>query len=118
MAESAVDALGIGEERRDGLFGCELFVGRLRGPRVRAAQPGNSDVLVRLDKDLGELFAHLDQKVGRGNYVVALTADHGVAPTPEDMQKTGVSAGLLSTVELRSRLEKALEPFHVAHRRS
>src|SRR5204863_6048802 len=44
------------------------------------------DILVRLDKDLGTLFAHLDAKVGRGNYVVAPTADHGVVPVPEDMR--------------------------------
>jgi predicted AlkP superfamily pyrophosphatase or phosphodiesterase len=58
------------------------------------------------------LFAHLDKKVGRGNYVVALSADHGVVPIPEDMQKTGADAGVLSLVELHERLEKSLEPFN------
>src|SRR5260370_1316620 len=64
------------------------------------------------EKDLGNLFAHLDQKVGRGNYIVALTADHGVVPIPEDMQRTGVDAGLLHLPELQERIEKALDPFH------
>ena len=67
---------------------------------------------MRLDKDLGELFAHLDQKVGRGNYVVAFSADHGVAPIPQQMQTTGVDAGVLSLPELKDRIEKALEPFN------
>jgi predicted AlkP superfamily pyrophosphatase or phosphodiesterase len=83
------------------------YVGHRFGPRSREIQ----DILVRLDKDLGELFAHLDQKLGRGNYVVALTGDHGVAPIPVDMQKTGFDAGVLSLAELKERIEKALEPF-------
>jgi len=69
---------------------------------------------VRLDKDLGGLLPHLDKKVGRGNYVVALSADHGVVPIPEDMQKTGADAGLLHLPEVQERIEKALEPFNYA----
>jgi arylsulfatase A-like enzyme len=84
------------------------YVGHEFGPRSREIQ----DILVRLDKDLGNLFAHLDQKVGRGNYVAALTADHGVVPIPEDMQKTGADTGLLHLPEVQERIEKALEPFN------
>jgi arylsulfatase A-like enzyme len=84
------------------------YVGHAFGPRSREIQ----DILVRLDKDLGELFTHLDQKVGRGNYVVALSADHGVVPIPEEMEKTGADAGVLSLADLKDRLEKALEPFN------
>src|SRR5271169_1193153 len=68
-------------------------------------------MLIRLDKDLGELFTHLDQKVGRANYVVVLSADHGVVPIPEEMQKIGWDAGVLNLGDLKDRLEKALEPF-------
>jgi predicted AlkP superfamily pyrophosphatase or phosphodiesterase len=85
------------------------YVGHTFGPRSWEIQ----DMLVWLDKDLAELFAHLDQKVGRGNYVVALTADHGVAPIPADTQKAGYDAGVLSVPELQSRMEKALEPFNL-----
>ena len=35
------------------------------------------DTYLRLDKDLGNLFAYLDDEVGKGNYLVFLTADHG-----------------------------------------
>jgi predicted AlkP superfamily pyrophosphatase or phosphodiesterase len=114
MAEAGVDALGLGKGRGIDFLGvCYSsvdYVGHEFGPRSREIQ----DVLVRLDKDLGELFEHLDQKVGRGNYVVALSADHGVVPVPEDMQKTGADAGLLRLPELQERMEKALEPFNLA----
>jgi arylsulfatase A-like enzyme len=65
-----------------------------------------------LDQDLAELFASLDEKVGRGNYVVALSADHGVVPVPEDMQKTGADAGVLHLPDVQERVEKALAPLN------
>jgi len=109
MAEAAVTALylyNVGETDFLGVsYSSVDYVGHAFGPRSWEIQ----DVLVRLDKDLGELFAHLDKKVGRGNYVVALSADHGVVPIPEDMQKTGADAGLLHLPELQERIEKALE---------
>ena len=114
MSESAVDSLGLGKSGATDFLGVSYssvdYVGHPFGPRSREIQ----DVLVRLDKDLGELFAHLDLKVGRGNYVVAFSADHGVAPIPMDMAKTGVDAGVLRLPDLKERLEKALEPFNYA----
>jgi predicted AlkP superfamily pyrophosphatase or phosphodiesterase len=112
FAETAVDALGLGKSGGTDFLGVSYssvdYVGHAFGPRSREIQ----DVLVRLDKDLGELLEHLDKKVGRGNYVVAFSADHGVVPIPEDMQKTGADAGVLSLPELQERMEKALEPFN------
>ena len=112
LAKTAVDSLGLGKGGGTDFLGVSYssvdYVGHAFGPRSREIQ----DVLVGLDKNLADLFAHLDKKVGRGNYVVALSADHGVAPIPEDMQKTGVDAGRLSLAELQDKIEKALEPFN------
>jgi predicted AlkP superfamily pyrophosphatase or phosphodiesterase len=114
LAETAVDSLGMGQGGGTDFLAVGYstvdYVGHEFGPRSREIQ----EILIRLDKDLGELFAHLDKKVGAANYVVALTADHGVVPTPEDMQKTGADAGLLHLPELQERIEEALEPFHLA----
>ncbi len=111
LAEAAIDSLALGKGRAPDYLGVSYsstdYVGHTFGPRSWEIQ----DMLVRLDKDLGELFTHLDEKVGRGNYVVALTADHGVAPIPADMQKTGFDSGVLRLPELQARMEKALEPF-------
>jgi len=84
------------------------YVGHVFGPRSWEIQ----DILVRLDQDLKELFTHLDGKVGRGNYVAVLTADHGVAPIPDDIKKTGFDAGVLNLAAVKDGLEKALEPFN------
>jgi predicted AlkP superfamily pyrophosphatase or phosphodiesterase len=112
LAETEIDALGLGKSGGTDFLGVSYssvdYVGHTFGPRSWEIQ----DVLVRLDKDLGELLKHLDEKVGRGKYVVALSADHGVAPIPVDMEKTGVEAGILSLPEVKEKIEKALEGFN------
>jgi len=111
MAEAAVSGLDVWNTGETDFLAISYsaldYVGHAFGPRSLEVQ----DILLRLDQDLGGLFAHLDQKVGRGNYIAALSADHGVVPVPEDMQATGADAGVLHLPELQERMEKALEPF-------
>ena len=112
FAKKAIDALNLGKSNGTDFLAVGYstvdYVGHAFGPRSHEIQ----DILIRLDKDLGDLFAHLDQKVGRGNYVVALSADHGVVPTPEDLQQTGFDSGLLHFPELKDKIEKALAPLN------
>ena len=114
MAEDVVDKLQLG--RGPGIdflsvsFSSLDYIGHSFGPRSWEVQ----DELARLDRDLGEFFTHLDKTVGRGKYVVAFSSDHGVAPVPEDLRKTGVDAGRLNVEEVRNRIEQVLEPLHYA----
>jgi predicted AlkP superfamily pyrophosphatase or phosphodiesterase len=112
FAETAVDALGLGKGGQTDFLGIAYstldYAGHAFGPKSWEIQ----DVLVRLDQDLAELFAHLDKKVGSGNYVVALSADHGVVPIPEEMEKTGADAGVLHLPDVPDRVEKVLESFN------
>jgi hypothetical protein len=45
--------------------------------------PQEADVLRAVDEQVGRLRAALDDLVGPGGYVLALTADHGLLPPPE-----------------------------------
>ena len=114
MAEAAVDSLGLGKSSNSmdylGVsYSSVDYVGHTFGPKSWEIQ----DMLVRLDQDLAGLFKHLDQKVGRGNYVVAVTGDHGVAPTGEDAEQAGLPSGVIAIPALKEEVEKALEPFHL-----
>ena len=42
------------------------------------------DNLLRLDRALGAMLDGLDRTVGKGRYVLAISADHGVADPPEE----------------------------------
>jgi predicted AlkP superfamily pyrophosphatase or phosphodiesterase len=49
------------------------------GPDSREVE----DLLAHLDATIGALLQLLDDRIGRDNYVVAVTSDHGVTPTPD-----------------------------------
>jgi predicted AlkP superfamily pyrophosphatase or phosphodiesterase len=114
MAIAAVDQLKLGQGSAIDFLGVSFssvdYVGHTFGPRSWEIQ----DVLAHLDRDLGDLFEHLDKTVGRENYIVAFSSDHGVAPIPEELQKKGINAGRLNVDEVKTRIETALEPFHFA----
>jgi predicted AlkP superfamily pyrophosphatase or phosphodiesterase len=114
MAEAAVDKLSLGQRSGTDFLAISFssvdYVGHSFGPRSWEVQ----DELARLDRDLATFFAHLDKSVGRGKYVVAITGDHGVAPVPEDLRKTGIDAGRLNVDEVKVRIEQALENLHYA----
>jgi len=60
------------------LSNCD-YVGHGQGPDSHEM----FDLLINIDRYLGELFEYLDTNVGKDNYVVALSADHAVCPLPE-----------------------------------
>ncbi len=51
------------------------------------------DVYLRLDRDLAEFFKFLDSKVGKGEYTVFLSADHGGAHSKGFMEKHKMPTG-------------------------
>lgn len=53
------------------------------GHRWGMDSPELLDTLLRLDLLLGDLFADLEQRLGRDRLVIALSSDHGVLPVPE-----------------------------------
>jgi predicted AlkP superfamily pyrophosphatase or phosphodiesterase len=111
MAATAVEKLGLGKGPGTDYLGVSFssvdYVGHAYGPRSWEIQ----DELARLDRDLGVFFSRLDKAVGRNNYVVALSADHGVAPIVEDMQKNGLPSGWLRLADVKEGIEKTLRPL-------
>jgi len=63
---------------------CHDEINHLFGPESKQSE----DDLLRLDKTLATLLAGIDQWVGLDHALVALTADHGFAHSPEFYQNT------------------------------
>jgi len=59
-------------------FSSTDYVGHQFGPNSIEAE----DTYLRLDKDLAEFLKFLDSFVGKNEYLVFLSADHGAAPAP------------------------------------
>ena len=81
------------------------YVGHMYGPNSIEAE----DTYLRLDKDLAEFFDYLDSKVGKGNYLFFLSADHGAAHVPGFMAENKLPGGTVDdspvVKELNTRLE-------------
>jgi predicted AlkP superfamily pyrophosphatase or phosphodiesterase len=80
------------------------YVNHAFGPESRLSQ----DHLLQLDRHLQAFFRDLDQRVGRGNYLLALTADHGFADTPEWAKAHGRNAGRVAPDAMAKAMEDAL----------
>lgn len=72
-------------------FSSTDYVGHTFGPQSLEIE----DTYLRLDKDLESFFAYLDDKEGKGNYVVFLSADHGAPQSPDFLRSVKIHAGTL-----------------------
>jgi predicted AlkP superfamily pyrophosphatase or phosphodiesterase len=60
-------------------FSTNDYIGHAFGPLSLEVE----DITYRTDRQLAEFVKYLDAQVGAGQWTLALTADHGVAPIPE-----------------------------------
>ena len=93
MAKAAVLAENLGKNSvTDFLaisFSSPDYVGHAFGPNSWE----QVDDYIRLDEELGKLFAFLDANVGKGQYTLFLTADHAVAHIPGFMKENKLPGG-------------------------
>ncbi|MFN8347400.1 MAG: alkaline phosphatase PafA [Spirosomataceae bacterium] len=66
------------------------------------------DIYLRLDLELADLLSTLDAWVGKGNYTVFLSADHGAMDVPAFWQQHKLPAGLIDVKVLYETIKKAL----------
>ena len=82
-ARTVIDAERLGQDDHPDLLAIGVsstdYAGHRFGPDSREIQ----ELYVHVDKELGTLIDHLDDRVGREHYVLVITSDHGVAPVPE-----------------------------------
>lgn len=63
------------------------------------------DTYLRLDQDLARLIKGLDQRVGKDNYVLFLTADHGAVQVPSYLKTLKIPAGYVDMDAIVSKLK-------------
>lgn len=108
LALSAIDAEGLGADAiTDFLaisFSSPDYIGHNFGPQSKEVQ----DTYVRLDKEIERLLNALDSKVGKGNYVVFLTADHAVAENSLRMKNDKFRVDNYDSRAIGKKLEQAV----------
>ena len=86
-------------------FSSPDYVGHAFGPNSIEIE----DTYLRLDKDIAEILTSLDNSLGKNNYLVFLSADHGVADVPGFSQSQKLPAGVLDYGETMKEVKSALK---------
>ena len=81
------------------------YIGHTFGPNSIEIE----DTYLRLDKDIADFLQYLDQKLGKENYLIFLTADHGVAHIPGFLAEHNLPGGTFSENDLAKEINQQIE---------
>jgi arylsulfatase A-like enzyme len=79
-------------------------VGHAYGPQSVEVE----DTYLRLDRDLESFLTYLDKNIGKNNYTLFLTADHGAAQNPNYLREQQMAAGMVDVAILKKDLKQFL----------
>ncbi len=68
-------------------FSSTDYIGHEYGPNSFEIE----DTYIKLDKQIAELLSVLDKQIGKGNYLLFLTADHGIMESPGYLEKLKIN---------------------------
>jgi hypothetical protein len=85
-ADATLDVLDkerIGRDKLTDFFWIEMKTPDYAGHQWNMVRPEIGDVMLSVDRQVARLKNELDDVIGKGDYVLALTADHGQEPLAE-----------------------------------
>lgn len=81
-------------------FSATDYVGHIFGVNSKELH----DTYIRLDLDIAKLIKALDKEVGKGNYSLFLTADHGVVHVPNYLKSLKIPSGYADYDEIKEKI--------------
>ena len=109
FAENAIENEKLGENTVTDFLTVSIsstdYIGHSFGPNSIEIE----DTYLRLDKDIADFLQYLDKKLGKGNYLTFLTADHGVAHIPAFLAEHKIPAGTFSEEEFSKEINQEIE---------
>jgi predicted AlkP superfamily pyrophosphatase or phosphodiesterase len=109
MAKAAIQAEQLGKRNITDFLAISCsstdYVGHSFGPNSIEVE----DVYLRLDQDISNFLSYLDAEIGKGQYLVFLTADHAVAHVPAFMKENKIPAGAFDDADVLKWLNENAE---------
>jgi predicted AlkP superfamily pyrophosphatase or phosphodiesterase len=93
MAKAAITGEGLGADNITDFLTVSLSSTDYIGHQFGTNSVEIEDTYLRLDKDLANFFEYLDATVGKGKYVLFITADHGAAHNASFLQTHHIPSG-------------------------
>ncbi|MBW3521336.1 alkaline phosphatase PafA [Chryseobacterium sp. NKUCC03_KSP] len=113
LAEASVEGENLGADEVTDILAINLastdYAGHKFGPNSIEVE----DVYLRLDQDLAQFFKYLDGKVGKNQYTVFVSADHGGAHSVGFLKEHKINTGFFGEGMEKSLNEKLKSKFGV-----
>lgn len=93
MAEAVLENEAMGQDDVTDLLAVSVSSTDAIGHKYGTRGKENKEVYMELDRQLAHFFRLLDEKVGRGRYLVFLSADHGASHNPNVLKAQRIPAG-------------------------
>lgn len=93
MAKAAIDGEQLGADDETDLLAISCSSTDYIGHQVGTHAVETEDTYLRLNKAISDFLSYLDAKVGKGNYLVFLCADHGAMNNARFLQDRRIPAG-------------------------
>ena len=93
MAKAAIDGEQLGADDETDLLAVSCSSTDYIGHQVGTHAIETEDTYLRLDKAIADFLTYLDSKVGKGNYLVFLSADHGAMNNAAFLRDRRIPAG-------------------------
>jgi len=108
FAKALIDNEQMGQHGVTDVLTVSLSANDILGHQMGPDSNSEKEMVIGLDRDLDGFFGYLDKKLGLANVMIALTADHGVAPIPAVAAKLGVASARIDLEELVAAVNETL----------
>jgi Type I phosphodiesterase / nucleotide pyrophosphatase len=108
FASQAIKNEGLGQGPATDLLAISLSVNDSIGHAFGPYSDEVADTTLRTDRDLANFLVELDKTIGLDNVWIALSADHGAAPTPKFIKQYHLGVGNAVTSAVKDAVDKAL----------
>lgn len=112
MAEAVLDNEHLGQRGETDMIAVSVSSTDIIGHRVGTRGPENKSVYLQLDREVAQFLNKLDQQVGKGNYLLFLTADHGGAHNYNYLKEHKIPGGGLAPWKITKALNEHLSTLH------
>lgn len=93
LARACIDGEALGQKGNTDFLAINLASTDYAGHNYTPNALEMEDLYMRLDKDLASFLSYLDKTVGKGQYLLFITADHGAAHNAQFMKDRNLPAG-------------------------
>ncbi len=109
FAKTAIQKENLGKSNVTDFLAVSLsstdYIGHLYGPNSMEIE----DTYLRLDKDIADFLHFMDSSYGKNNYLIFLTADHGVAHNPDFLNQNKIPAGKFDAKDMIKEINDSLQ---------